>query len=252
MNDARRTLGTLDKTVAVIEYLRDHDGARVTALADEMGVSKGTAHKHLSTLVHHGYVVQEGETYHLGLRFANLGEHALTRKPAYGRAREMATRLAARTDLESGFLVEENGRGVYLKTEVEDANAPHLEPKVGHREYLHVSAAGKAILAALPRRRIDAVVDRWGLPAVTEATITDYDDLLAELERVRDRGYAFNRGENKPGVRAVGTAVREGDGSVLGGVSLTVPEYRTADDDWFGDEVADRLVEATAAFEAEL
>jgi DNA-binding IclR family transcriptional regulator len=164
----------------------------------------------------------------------------------------MAAELADSTDLESGFIVEENGRGVYLKTETEDAKTPHLEPKVGHREYLHVSAAGKAILAALPRRRVDTVVDRWGLPAVTEATITDREALSAELERIRRRGYAVNRGENKPGVRAVGTAVREGDGSVLGGVSLTVPEYRTADDDWFRDEVAERLVEGTAAFEADL
>lgn len=248
--DTGRTLKTTETSFDVAEALKELNGARVTEVADYLGISKSVAHGHLTTLLQRGYLVKEGDEYHLGLRFANLGEFAKTRKSAFKNAREMATELAAETNLESDFIVDENGRGVYLKTEIGTTD-PNLYPAVGDRVYLHSTAAGKSILANYPRSRVESIIDRWGLPAQTDNTITDREELFDRLETVRELGYGTNKGENKPGIRAVGSNVRAPDGSILGAVAVSGPKYRMKGE-YFKQELPQVVLEFVEDLEAEL
>ncbi|MFB6206417.1 MAG: IclR family transcriptional regulator C-terminal domain-containing protein [Haloglomus sp.] len=50
-------------------------------------------------------------------------------------------------------------------------------------------------------------MDRYGLPAKTEHTITDEDELFAELERIREQGYALSVEESLYGFHAVSAPV---------------------------------------------
>lgn len=234
-NGARK-VSTTENTLRIIETLQDVDGARIGELTERVDLSGGTIYQHLVTLREHGYVTKEGDEYHLGLRFANLGEYARKRKPEYIEARELSQELADRTNLDASFVVEENGRGVYLRAEGSEMNRFQHHPRVGQRLYLHSIAAGKAILAELPESRVDACCEQWGLPALTETTITDREELDAELERVRARGYAFNRGENTTGVRAVGVPVVKSNGTLVGAASVEGPKYRLQGD-WFEEEL---------------
>jgi DNA-binding IclR family transcriptional regulator len=242
-----RRLKTTETSLAVVEALQKLDGARVTELADYLNTSKSTVHNHLSTLRKNGYVVLEGDEYNLGLQFANLGTYAQNRKSGYDTARELSEAVAESTGLESDFIVEENGRGVYLETEARSADQ-NLYPHVGDWMYLHSVAAGKAILAEYTDDQVEQIIDRWGLPKQTENTITDASELFAELETVREEGYAFNRGENNEGVRAVGTAVRDGDGTLLGAVSVSGPSYRMSGE-WFEQNLPQLLVETVEEYE---
>jgi DNA-binding IclR family transcriptional regulator len=63
-------------SLEIIEAIRDLDGARLTQLVNELSLPKSTVHKHLMTLLDNGFLVREGNTYHLGLKFLNLGERA--------------------------------------------------------------------------------------------------------------------------------------------------------------------------------
>jgi DNA-binding IclR family transcriptional regulator len=194
--------------------------------------------------------MKEGDEYYLGLRFANLGEYARNRKQEYIDAREFAQELADQTDLDTSFVVEENGRGVYLRTEVGETTRLYLQPQVGERLYLHSIAAGKAILAELPKPRVDDFCDQWGLPALTENTITDRNELHAELERVRKQGHAFNRGENTSGIRAVGVPVVRSNGTVLGAVSVEGPDYRLHGE-WFEEELPEQVKSIVESWQAD-
>jgi DNA-binding IclR family transcriptional regulator len=245
-----RTLKTTERSFDVAEALKELDGARVTEVADYLGISKSVVHGHLSTLLQRGYLVKEGDEYHLGLRFANLGEYAKTRKSAFSNVKQMATDLAAETNLESDFIVDENGRGVYLKTEIGTTD-PNLYPAVGDRVYLHSTAAGKSILANYPRARVESVIDRWGLPAQTENTITDREELLERLETVRELGYGINKGENKPGIRAVGSCVTAPDGSILGAVAVSGPKYRMKGE-YFREELPKIVLRYVEELESDL
>jgi len=97
---------------------------------------------------------------------------------------------------------------------------------VGKQFHLHQTAAGKAILSRLPRER----VNEWGLPASTENTITDREELLSDLDAVAERGVAFNDEEQLEGVRAAGVPVDGPDGRVVGAFSVASPANRMTED----------------------
>ncbi len=132
--------------------------------------------------------------------------------------------IATETEERAVFLVEEHGQAVYVHRAC-GKHAIRTNPGPGKRIPIHATAAGKAILAFLPRERAQEIVDRRGLPARTENTITDRDELFEELELIRDRGYAINQEENVRGVRAVGVPVRPYD-RIAGAISISGPVQR--------------------------
>ena len=243
-----RSLATVERAIAVVEAVESLDGAGVSDVAAHLDLPPSTAHGYLSTLERNRFLVKEGGTYHIGMRFLHLGGYASERKPAYRFAKRKVKELAAETGERTQFIVEEHGRGTYLYTETGDS-AVQIDARIGKENYLHASAAGKAILASLPRDRVDEIVEAWGLPRVTENTITDRAELDAELEAVRERGYGFNEDESVVGLCAVGVPVTGDDGEVLGALSVSAPSNRMQGE-YFTEEVPRLLL--GAANEVEL
>ena len=244
-----RTLQTTATSLAVIEMLRELDGARVTELAEAMELSPSTVHAHLTTLVDNEYVVQSGDVYQLSLQFLGLGDYVRTTRKAYRIAESYTRKLADETECRAVFAVEENGRGVYMYT-FSGEHAVWTYSTVGKRFDLHQTAAGKAILSRLPKEQVDTIVDEVGLPAATENSITDPAVLAEELERVRDRGVSFNREEQLDGVKAVGVPVNGSDGQVVGAFSVASPANRMTDER-FETELPEVLLGVANEFELE-
>ncbi|WP_254546761.1 IclR family transcriptional regulator [Halomarina pelagica] len=209
----------------IIESLKELDGARVTELADHLGLAKSTVYSQLFTLRKRGYVVKEGDRYHLSLEFAHVGEYTRTRRPSYELAGRKVAKLAEETGERSQFIVEEHGRGIYVHRET-GANAVRTDSAIGGHVPLHATASGKAILAHLPDERVDGIIEYRGLPRQTDHTITDEATLREELRAIRERGYAFNQEENTERLHAVGVPVRLPDDRVLGAISVSGPTYR--------------------------
>jgi DNA-binding IclR family transcriptional regulator len=220
------TLSTIERGFEVARALRELGGARVTELAEELDMAPSTAHKYLSTLAKERFVVKEGDVYHVGLEFLDLGTYAKNRKKGYRLSIPKVREISEETGERAQFVVEEYGRGIYLHTEASDARAVLTDRHAGIRRYLHSSAAGKAILANLPDHRIDEIIDEHGLPAETEHTITDREHLLDELDQIRESNVAYNNEESVEGLRAVGVPVRGADGFVLGSLSVSGPSNR--------------------------
>ena len=220
---------SVETTLRILEALHERGGAGVTELASALSVPKSTVHNHLQTLQRNEYVVGDDGTYRVGCRFLELGAHARDRRAIYEVARPEVDRMAEETGELSGVLVEEHGRGVFLHR-AKGERAVHVDTYAGKRIALHGPALGKAVLAELPESRVDEIVDRHGLPALTENTITDRDVLREELAEIRETGIAFDDEERLDGLRSVGAAITGPDGEVLGAVSVAGPTTRLRDE----------------------
>lgn len=248
--EAPRTLSTTQTSFEIIECLKSRGGARVTELAEELGIAPSTVHSHLATLQAGGYLTKEGDIYHLGLAFLELGEQVRTRKDAHVVAESYTERLAEETGSRAVFLVEEHGKGVYMYT-FSGEHAVWTYSTVGKRAPLHATASGKSILSQLPRERVEEIIDRHGLAAETDNTITDRETLFEELDTIADRGYAFNHEEQLPGVKAVGVPVVGPDDRVIGAFSLANPANRMKGDR-LERELPDILLATANEFELEI
>lgn len=248
-NRTDRTLRTTRTTLRVIEALHSLDGARVTELAEELDLAPSTVHGHLATLEGCEYVTREGDRYTLGLTFLELGEYVRTRKRAYDIASSSAQRLAEESECRAVFMTEEHGRGVYIHT-FSGKYAVWKFSTVGMKVPLHVTAAGKAILSQLPEQTVTETIEHRGLEPETRHSITDRDELIEELEAIRERGFSFNREEQLVGVKAVGAPVMGADGRVIGSFSAASPANRM-EDDWFESELPSIVLGIANEFELE-
>lgn len=249
-DDEQTGLKTTATSIAVLELLEEHDGARVSEIAERMGKPKSTIHGHLATLKREQFVVQDGDFYSLGPELLRLGNHVRTRETGYVLARTFTERLFKETGLRSIFAVEMGGRAVFLHT-VSGEKMGWAHEQLGNRLYLHDTAVGKAILAELPEQRIEQIVERWGLPGETANSITDRDALAAELSQIREQGYAVNRGENYEELYGIGVAATRNPGDVIGGFSVTGPAHAITGADREA-ELAGIVTDAVAEFELEL
>jgi DNA-binding IclR family transcriptional regulator len=226
--DRGRKLKTLERAINILGLIEREDGSDLSAVTDELGLAKSTAHGYLSTLNQHDYVHQQDGTYYIGTKLLTLGGQVRHRHPSYQLMIEKVEEVSDHTSERAQFVIEEAGRCIHLHV-AKGTNGVEVNSRIGKRSYLHASAAGKSILAWSPKEKVDEVVEQWGLPALTENTITDRKRLDEELSQVRDRGFAQNIEESIGGLNAIGVPIRDGD-DVVGAISVSGPSYRLADE----------------------
>ena len=234
-------------TFRIVEALKELDGAGVTELANHLDLPKSNVHNYLSTLEEEEYVVKEGTTFHVGIRFLELGAYARSRRELYEIARPEMDKLAEEEGELVNLLVEEHGRGTYVYRVAGD-DAVQVDAHVGTRVYLHCTALGKAILAHMPEERVEEIIDHHGLPKVTENTITDRDALYERLERIRERGIAFDREERLEGLHCAAAPICSDTDRVLGAISISGPTTRIQDER-LEEEIPALLEQATNVIE---
>lgn len=221
-----RTLTTVLNAIDIIRALMHLDGAGVTELADHLGESKSTTYTYLKSLEKGGLVRKVDDNYRLSYDMLIFGEYVRNQSLLYTIGKSEIDSLATETGQYAHLVVEENGRGHNLyKSKGEQAVGDGYQTaKFQQRDYLHITASGKAILAYLPRERVEGIIDRHGLPARTERTITCKDRLFEELEDIREQGYSHNDEEEIEGFQAIGAPIRSRDGSVIGSMSVSGPK----------------------------
>jgi IclR family transcriptional regulator, KDG regulon repressor len=221
--DERANVGvsTTRKTFEILETLKSEEGLTITEITRRTELPKSTVYRHLATLTDMGYVIERDGGYYIGLRLLEISERTRNRKTGYTAAKRKVFELGQETDERSLFVVEEEYDGVYLHR-----YGSLSDTMIGNRRPLHSLASGKVILAEWNDDEVDAFIEAKGLERHTENTITDPETLYAELEEIRERGYAVNDEEYMTGLRGVSVPVYDPDDALLGALGLFGPTSR--------------------------
>jgi DNA-binding IclR family transcriptional regulator len=246
-NDVRSRVQAVETTLDIIEFLHEQGGATIETIAANVGVGTSTVHRHLVTLGERNYVVRIDGRYHLSFKFLTHGGRVRNRVSHDELIVNKLHQIVEETGERVQFIIEEQGQRVYVFTYA-GPSAVRTDATIGKRGPLHVSAAGKSILAYLPDERVAEILDGLSTDGPTDNSITDRDRLENELEEIRERGYAFNDQESTTGLRAVGVPIRYDDGQVLGAISISGPANRLKGT-YFREELPDLLLGAVNEIE---
>src|SRR5690606_20467089 len=85
-----------------------------------------------------------------------------------------------------------DGRRVAYLEVIESKASIRNAPRTGEREVVHATALGKVLAAKMAPAAVESILKHEGMVQLTEHTITTIDDFMAELERVREQGYAVD------------------------------------------------------------
>jgi DNA-binding IclR family transcriptional regulator len=220
------TIDSVENALRILLALRERTSMRVTDVSEELGVARSTAHRLLSTMAAHGFVVQNPATreYHSGRVLVEIGLAAVgnidVRRVAHPHIRALSAELHETVNL----LVLQGDRTRFIDG-VEGDQAIRIGTRTGLVLPANSTSAGKVLLAELPFEEVRALFAP-GLPTVTNRTVVELDQLEEELATVRELGYATNFGESEPGLNAVAVPIRAGLGWAVAAIAVSTPAVR--------------------------
>ncbi len=204
-------------------FARGQPELTLAQMAERMNLHKSTVHRLALTLEKAGFLRRNVNTgsYALGLKLLELGAAVLNGLELRSQARPHLERLRRDTGHTVHLGILDAGEVVYID-KIEGNTPVRIYSQVGRRAPAHCTGLGKALLAFQPSSVVREVAATRGLRRYTPETIVSVPQLLSELERIRERGYAVDMAEHEPLVHCVAAAIRDHTSRVIAAVSLTV------------------------------
>ena len=221
----RYSIAAVERSLDLLEALARIGPAPLAGLAAETGCTRTAAFRLLRTMEARGFAIQDGPRgpWRLGARCGSLGNAAA----AQGALAAAATPIMATL---GGIC----GETIYLRvrdgveSETIAVHRPHralrIYTEVGRRRPLHAGPS-RLLLAYAPdavRRQVLAM----RLPRFTPSTRTAIDWIVADLERIRARGWLLTTEEVEPGAVSIAAPVRDGTGQVTAILFIGAPLLR--------------------------
>jgi IclR family transcriptional regulator, pca regulon regulatory protein len=216
---------SLERGLAILEcFTPERPLQGIADIADELGMSRSTTHRYVSTLVKLGYVKQGiRRKYRLGLGVTRLGLHALNGTPLRDHAREDMAGLSTRVSCDVGLSALDGTEIVYIeRVRRLRRGQPDAGPQAGSRLPVHSTAMGKVLLAHLSESELDDTIAAIALEPMGPNTITSASALRSELEQVREEGLALEDQERAEGLIGIAAPVRDEVGDVVAAIDLSV------------------------------
>ncbi|MFF4272965.1 IclR family transcriptional regulator [Streptomyces sp. NPDC001536] len=219
---------SVTRSLRVLEAVAQHQPVTVGELTKIFGLPKSTVQRTLVTLAEAGWLRanrKDTTRWEIGARVLAVRPAALQGSSLFAAAREPMIRLRDTVNETIHLSVPDALQCVVVVDRVDCDHAVRTFHAIGDTSPLHATAAGRAILAHLPRRDVEELIAA-GLERFSDTTPVEPDELRAELDRIRTDGYAINRNQYRPGVCAVAAAVLDEDGTPLAAVAISMPEAR--------------------------
>ncbi|WP_042392115.1 IclR family transcriptional regulator domain-containing protein [Streptacidiphilus carbonis] len=222
----------------------------LSAIAQATGLPRATARRALITLVHLGYIAQDGREFSITPRVLDLGFAPLSRLTLAQIAQPHLHRLCARLH-DSASMAVLDGTDIRYVARAASERIMAVRIAVGTRLPAYATGMGRTLLAGLPTERRTALLADEDLRPLTPRTVTDPGELAAVLDQVAAQGYALVSDELEQGLRSLAVPVRDQDGRTVAAVNaamhshLHTPEHTLA-------TVLPALRETAAHIEADL
>jgi len=214
-------LPTAIVSLQVIQALaQSPQGLGVTQLSQHLGIPKARTHRHLSALREHGYLVQDPRTnqYRVGWQLYLLGMECVRRFDLTVLAQPALQRL--RDTVGQTVVIASYSEQEVVVIDVLRGTSPlAITLRPGSHFGLNSSAQGKLVLSYGPPALRTAYLSR-PLPQETPHTISTLDQLHAELDLVRKRGWADAPEELFTGINAVAAPLLQTGGNLFGTLAL--------------------------------
>ncbi len=224
---AQNTIKSLDRAMAVFEFLSEAQGKALSTLAADLGQSPATVYRILVTLEGRGLVEFDpvDQIWHIGPRAFVIGARFLKRTSLVERARPFLRQLMEQTGETANLGIEQNGQVLFVSQVETTASIRAFFPP-GTLSRMHASGIGKALMAQMDQGRVDRLLSQVPLEGFTKYTLTDPKALQADLTVTRTRGYAIDGEERNLGMRCIAAPVFDMNAEAVAGISVSGPTAR--------------------------
>ncbi len=230
---------TVDRLVRVLDcFSFERPTWSLAELCTELDLPKSTLHRFLVSLEAHGILRRDpvDVRWRLGYRLFIWGALA-ERSTGLRQVTQPVMQDLVDATQETALLTVYQAQEVVCVAKVETNYPVRMTLAEGVRRPLHAGASSKVLMAYLPPDEIQSIIQEKGLPKLCSNTITDSGELLEELTRIRQQGYAKSLEETDPGAWGVATPIYNEKKDVVAAIGVAGPSSR------FSDELAQQYAE---------
>ena len=227
-SDSKSSIQVIDRMMTLLDLLAGHtQPASLKLLAQQAGLHPSSAHRILNVMVGKGLVDKlDGGAYRLGLKLLELGNLVRARLDIRREALPYMQALHQDVGETVNLSLRHGDEMVYVERTASGQSMMRVVQLVGTRAPLHITAVGKVFLADAGDEAALDYAKRTGLPAYTEHTITEPNALCEALAKIRKNGFAFDNEEAEIGVACIGAGIRDAEGKLIAGLSISAPVDR--------------------------
>ncbi|MFP5112505.1 IclR family transcriptional regulator [Bacillaceae bacterium C204] len=223
---------SLERALTILNKLSEYpDGIQITRLAEQVGLTKGTLHRLLSTLSNMNYVVKDEETdkYKLGLQVLFLSRNLLNHSNIVTVAKPYLEKLSQEVNETVHLCIEDRGEVIYID-KIESNQTIRMYSRIGSRAPMYCTGVGKILLSGMNPDQFEEIVSKINFIPKTPKTITSKEEFINEIEKVKVQGYALDNAENEEVLRCIASPIYDHKGKIIASFSISGPNNRVTMD----------------------
>ena len=215
---------SIDRALDIIEVLsQENDGLGVTEIASRIGLPKSTAHRIIATMAERGYLSRTDKgVYKIGLKLIEAVSCYINSLELQTEARPYVAQITAELGLTSHLGVLDGDQVVYIEKMDVFSNV-RMYSQLGVRVHAYSCSLGKCLLSNFSANQIRKIMANCSFMRFTKKTLGSVDELLADLDKVRSRGWAIDDEEAEIGHRCIGAPIYDYRGDIIAAISASGP-----------------------------
>ncbi len=237
---------SLHKVLDIIDAVAQAGSLGIGEISARLGFPPSTTHRIVATLMNRDYFKQDPEDkrYALSVKFLELASMVRLQFNLIAIARPHMEALVSEVKESVNLAVQDEDSVVYLDHVRSQHSMLQLFTRPGARVPLYCTGVGKLFLSRWGEREIDRYLERTERIQHTPRTLVSRKSIMAELERIRQQGYAVDNEEMEEGVRCVAGLILDHPRQAVGAVSISGASMRITTEkiEYFGKAVREHAM----------
>jgi len=232
----------VERALLIVEYLDENGEQGINEISRGLLLEKSTVHRLVSTLKNLGYLIQNPATkkYANSFKFFEIGNGVVKRLGLRKQAQPFMRDLSEKTKEAVNLAIMDREHVVYID-KIESPSTFKIDLAIGKKMPSYCTGLGKVLLASMEESCVRDLFKDRKLERFTENTITDIDDLIKNLRRIKSQGYCIDDEEYIAGLLCVAAPVLGHAGEPVAAISVALPKFR------YDEKEIEPIVEAVKA-----
>ena len=226
-----KSVQSIDRALDIIEAVAiKEEGRSLTEISEYVGLHKSTAYRIIMTLVNRGYLEKTRDgNYKLGYKMIEITSYYINNLELLTEARPYIAEINTYLGLAAYLGILDGDQVVYAE-KINSPSASRLYYVRRTRVNAYCSSLGKCMLANYSNSELDNIMKDCSFIKFTPNTISDMEQLRAELAKVRKQGWAMDDEEYELGQRCIGAPIYDYRGDIVAAVSASGEKHILTDD----------------------
>lgn len=220
---------SVDKAMRILQLLSDNSSSElgISDICNALRFNKSTVHDILNTMLKRDFVARNDQTtkYTLGVQTYYIGNAYFRGNDKFSLFYSVAEQINNKCGENVNYIIPHDLETI-LVAAVPSRYSLKIDHTPGETMPLFFAASGKIFLSEHDDPSIRALLKGVRLVHPETGATKTISQLIEEVQRIRDNGYAINEGEFEDGVYVVAAPVRDDQQRIVAALSISVPEAR--------------------------